>query len=575
MAGNIALGNFDYVAILIYIALMAVIGFTFGWLVKDAGSYFKGGGTIPWVMATITNYMGLFSTFVFVAYAGIAYGYGLVSIAVFLSTVPGCVLAGLIFGARWRRTGDTTPVEYLERRYGYSVRKLIMWLGLVMRFLDNMVRLYAIGIFIAAVTPISFGWAIVISGIIVTLFNIVGGIWTVTIMSTVQFIILILVTTILFPLSFDASGGFAALAEKLPDHLDFFNGPKGEWLFLVVYCIMVTIKYNENWTFIQKFYCVRDEKAARKVGIYSGVLFLVFAPVFLVPAVLAPMIVPDIADPEKSYVMISSILLPSGVMGIMFSSMFAATMSSLNAEYNIMAGVITTDIYQRMINPNADGKRLLSVARIATAIVGVIMIMGAFVVGNFGGAFEANKIFTGLLAIPVGIPLVFGIISRKPDKNSSILSILVGVVVGLLINIMPSLAKIECLSWLPDVSWEGGTLIQILACLAVYYYPELNMNRKYSAGEIELFKKIETPIPESEKPSISPEYIRSLVYLFVFSMVVAGLLFGGMSVPSLFMDDSAPLVKKGALYGVISGALCIALAGAIFFFYARSAKRRK
>lgn len=554
MSGNIALQNFDYVAILIYIALMAVIGFTFGWLVKDSSSFFKGGGTIPWVMATITNYMGLFSTFVFVAYAGIAYKEGIISMVVFLTTVPGCIIAGLVFGARWRRTGDTTPVEYLEKRYGYPMRKLVMWLGLVMRFLDNMVRLYAIGIFIAAVTPLPFEWAIVISGVIVTLFNIIGGIWTVTIMSTVQFLILILVTIILLPLSLDASGGLSALAEKLPSHLEPLNGPKGSWLWLMVYCLMVSLKYNENWTFIQKFYCVRDEKAARKVGIYSGVLFLVFAPVFLIPAVLAPLIVPNIPDPEMSYVMISSMLLPVGVMGIMFSSMFAATMSSLNAEYNIMAGVMTTDIYQRMINPNADGKKLLSVARISTIIVGAIMILGAFGVRNFGGAFEANKLFTGILAIPIGIPLVFGIISRAPTQNSSIATIVVGVVVGIVINMIP------------QISWELGTLIEMAVCLTIYYYPVLSKNRVYSDTEKLLFKKIETPIPENEKPDISPEYIRSLVYLFVFSMIVSGLLFAGMSLPSVN--------TTGGLYGVVAGIICVAMSGVIYFVYSKSKAKK-
>ncbi len=528
---------------------MGVIGFTFGWLIKDSSSFLKGGGAIPWTMATITNYMGLFSTFVFVAYAGIAYEYGLVSIVVFMSTVPGCLVAGLIFGARWRRTGDTTPVEYLEKRYGYPVRKLVMWLGLVMRFLDNMVRLYAIGIFIVAVTPLSLEWAIVISGVIVTFFNVIGGIWTVSIMSTVQFIILILVTTILFPLSWEASGGMSLLAQKLPEHLNLFNGPKGEWLWLIVYCAMVTLKYNENWTFIQKFYCVRDESAARKVGIYSGILFLIFTPIFLIPAVLSPLIVPNIPDPEMSYVLISSKLLPVGVMGIMFSSMFAATISSLNAEYNVIAGVITTDIYKRMFNPNADDKRLLFVARIATVIVGIIMIFGAFGVRNFGGAFEANKLFSGILAIPLGIPLVLGIVSRVPDKKSSIYTIVVGVILGIVINMIP------------QISWEVGTLIETVVCVVIYYSPILKRNRVYSRTEIELFEKISTPIRESDKPNISPEYIRSLVILFVFSIMVSGLLFTGMSLPSI--DE------RGGQYGGIAGVLCMLSAGVTYVLYLR------
>lgn len=236
------LQQLDYIAVGIYILLMGVIGLSFGWLVKDVGSYFKGGGTIPWLMATITNFMGLFSTFVFVAYAGIAYEYGLVSITVFWTTVPACIIAGIFFGKRWRRTGHTTPVEYLEQRYGYSVRKLVTWMGLVMRFLDNMVRLYAIGVFITVVTPLSLEWAIVISGVIVTAFNIIGGIWTVTIMSTVQFVILILVTGILLPLTIGYIGGMDVLQEQLPANMTWFNGPKGAPLWLIVYAIMTIIK---------------------------------------------------------------------------------------------------------------------------------------------------------------------------------------------------------------------------------------------------------------------------------------------------------------------------------------------
>lgn len=533
----IQLQSLDYIAVLVYLMIMAVIGFSFGKLVKDSGSYFKGGGTIPWVMATITNFMGLFSTFVFVAYAGIAYEYGLVSITVFWVTVPACIIAGLVFGKRWRRTGHTTPVEYLEERYGYPVRKLVTWMGLVMRFLDNMVRLYAIGVFIAVVTPLSLEWAIVVSGIIVTAFNILGGIWTVSIMSTVQMIILILVTAILLPLSLDAAGGFGHMAETMPDHLDWFNGPKGAPLWLAVYGIMTVIKYNENWTFIQKFYCVRDEKAASRVGLVSGLLFLVFTPVFMLPAVASPTIIPDIADPEMSYVTVSCMLLPAGIMGIMFSSMFAATMSSLNAEYNIIAGVLTNDVYKRMFRKDASQRELLTVGRIATLAVGIIMIAGAIGIRNFGGAFEANKLFTGILAIPVGIPLIMGVVSRKPDKTSSILTIVIGVVIGIVLNMIPS------------VSWEMATLIEVVACLLCYYYPAFVGKREYTQEQLALFERVGTPIPEAEKPEIAPSYVKTVIYLFIFSMAVGGLLFVAMSLPSL---DT-----KGGRLGIAAGAICL------------------
>ena len=532
------LQSLDYISVAVYVALMAVIGFSFGWFIKDSGAYFKGGGTIPWVMATITNFMGLFSTFVFVAYAGIAYEWGVVSITVFWVTVPACIIGGALLGRRWRRTGCTTPMEYLEQRYSLPLQQTMTWVSLVLRVLDNMVRLYAIGVFIAVVTPLSMEWAIVVSGIIVTLFNLIGGIWTVTIMSTVQFIILILVTVVLLPLSMTEAGGFAGIADKIPGHLNFFNGPKGNLFWLGVYAFMTLVKYNENWTFIQKFYCVRDENAAVKVGVVTGILFLIFTPIFLLPAVASRVIVPALADPEMAYVSVAIKLLPVGIMGILFSSMFAATMSSLNAEYNVMASVLTNDIYKRLINRDASETRLLKVARVSTVLVGTIMIMGAILIRNFGGAFEANKLISGILAIPLGIPLIMGILVRKPDSSASIATIFTGVTVGLILNLIPS------------VSWEWATLIESALCFVVYFIPSFKKRSAEKEQEVDaFFKLIETPIAEADKPKISPDYIRAIVWLFVFSLATAGILFVVMSIPTIRTD--------GGFYSCMAGVACL------------------
>ena len=538
---SFALQSLDYVAVLVYVLLMAAIAVIYGALVKDSGSYFKGNGTVPWVMAAVTNFMGLFSTFVFVAYAGIAYEYGIVSVTVFWCTVPACLAGALLFAGRWRRTGKTTPMEYLEERYGLPVRQIMSWVGLVMRFLDNMVRLYAIGVFISVVTPLSLELSIVVSGLLITLFNLFGGMWSVTVMSTVQFVILVMVTLVLLPVSLQAAGGLSAIAENLPGHLNWFNGPKGAPLWLSVYCIMTVIKYNENWTFIQKFFCVRDERAARRSGLLTAALFLVFTPVFLLPPVAGAVVVPGLDNPEMSYVALASRLLPSGIMGILFASMFAATMSSLNAEYNVMSAVMTHDIYKRLIEPGASDARLLSVARWSTLVTGLVMIGGAVLIQGIGGAFEANKLFTGILAIPLGIPLILGIVSKRPGSPAAIITIAGGIVVGTALNLAPFL------------SWEIATLIEIILCLTLYYFPWPSGRDDSGKEKLDaLFLRLENPVPEKDKGTIAPGYGRALGSLMAASLLVAGLLFCGMSIPSLS--------ERSGLYSFIAGAICLAAA---------------
>lgn len=117
---------------------------------------------MPWVAAGISNFMALFSTFVFVAYAGIAYEHGLVSVTVLTSTVPACLIAGAVFAGRWRRSNVATPVEYLETRFNASLRQTVGWVGILMRILDNTVRLYAIGVFLSAVKPLSLPMAMIL-----------------------------------------------------------------------------------------------------------------------------------------------------------------------------------------------------------------------------------------------------------------------------------------------------------------------------------------------------------------------------------------------------------------------------
>jgi SSS family transporter len=548
------LQQLDYWAIVIYMSLMAGIGLFFGWFIKDAGAYLKGSGTIPWIVAGISNFMALFSTFVFVAYAGIAYDDGLVAVTVMLTTVPACIIASVLLAKRWRRLQLVSPIEYLEIRFNVSVRQIVAWGGIIMRLLDNMVRLYAIGIFLTVVTPLSLNQAIIMTGVVVTLFTIVGGLWAVTVMGTVQFVVLICATLILLPLSLNEAGGLSNIYAKIPEHLHWFNGPKGAPVWLMIYCLMVIIKYNENWTFIQRFFCVRDEKSAVKVGYLTAALFFIFPIVFLLPAIAAKVVIPDLENSEMAYVAISAKLLPTGLMGVMIASMFAATMSSLTAEYNVISSVLTTDIYKRIFKKDVTDAQMLKAAKIFTLITGTLVLLGAIFVTEFGGAFEANKLFTGIFAIPIGIPLILGIILKKPTPKGAIFTVFVGAITGVVLNLFPQF-----------LSWEKATLIETIICILIFVlsgYIKVK-NPIYMIRVNNFFEQIKTPIKESEKPNIDPKFKSALNGLFAISLSVSGILFLIMSIPSIQISSG--------IYSLIAGVSCLVV-GAIMWFTAKKIK---
>ncbi len=538
--------TFDYVAVVIYLLIMGGIGFFFKYFVKDTDAYLKGSNTIPWVVAGVSNFMAMFSTFVFVAYAGIAYEHGLVSVTVFCSTVPACIIAAMVFAKRWRRAGVSTPVEYLETRFNASFRQTIGWVGILMRILDNMVRLYAIGIFLSAVTPLSLPVCLIISTVVTILFTFYGGIWAVSMMGTVQFLILILISIVLFWLSLDHIGGVGPIYEKLPDHLGWFNGPKGNLLWLSVYYLMIIIKYNENWIFIQRFYIVKDEKAAEKVGYLSAALFLIFPIIFMFPPIVTKMIMPDLPDKEMAYVAISNLLLPPGLMGVMLASMFAATMSSLNSEYNVVASVFSKDIYQRLINKKATDTQILKVAQISTILVGLLVLAGGLFIQDFGGAFEANKLFTGIFAIPVGIPLVLGIVYKKATPLGAMLTVIVGSLVGIVLNSFPQY-----------ISWEMSTLIATAVCLVIFFASSLwpKTDERYLLNVNDLFTRLATPV--HKVPAIDSRFQKALNQLYVMSFFITAALFIGMGIPSIN--------EFSGLLAVSAGLICIGCGAGMWY----------
>ena len=418
-----------------------------------------------------------------------------------------------------------------------------------MRFLDNMVRQYAMGIFLITATDLDFMEAIVLSGAITTFFTLVGGVWAVIVIDTLQFIILVFVSVLLVPLSVQAAGGLGTLMTNHPEHFDFLAGAKGQPLWLMVYYLLVIFKYNGNWVFIQRFYSVKDERATRKLGLLSALLLFIFPVIFLFPAIAAVEVLPGLDNPEQAYVAMAVKLLPAGLLGLMVAAMFSATMSSLNSEFNVMSAVLTNDIYKRLINPEASEKRLMLVARLNIVLVGIVVVIGSLFVGQLGGAFEANKILTGLFAIPLAIPLVFGLLFRKTNSIGAFITVIVGMSAGLLLTLIEGL------------SWELATFIQIASCIAAFALTGVLIpsGASYVQRVNMFFKKINTPLKPEEIEKADPVFKRALANLFATAIAASGLLFSMTSLPSI--SQSSGQIAFGL------GVACIAVAAFVKWKY--------
>ncbi len=450
----------DIIVIVAYFALTMGVGIAMGRRVKSAGDFFSGGKKVPWWMGAVSSYMAMISCFVFIAYAQIGYEDGLVGLTVFWSTAFAILLGTFIFARRWQRANLATPVEYLERRYGAGVRQFLSWCGVAFRILDNAVRLYTLGIIASQFLGVSLSTGIALGAGVVLVYTTTGGLWSVLVTDIIQCAVLMTVALTILPLSLNAVGGLGELYRAVPDHFSLFGGHRGTLYFLAAYYLIVFIKYNGSWSFVQRLASVPNERDAVKMGLLSSAIFFVFPVLAVLPAVAARVYLPDLPPEmhERSYIEMCARLLPHGMLGLMVSAMLAASLSTLAAEFNVTSSVLTTDIYKRLFRRNAEGRELLFVGRIGTVLVASLIAFGALFVSRLGGAFEANKLLMALFGIPIVIPTVFGILWRRPNAKDVYLCVAAGVISGLLLK--------TC--W-KDLSWETGTFIQIAVCFAGFF----------------------------------------------------------------------------------------------------------
>ena len=501
----------DHVVIVGYFVLLASIGVYFWKRMHRARDFFAGGHSIPWWLAGVSFYLTAFSAFTFVAYCEMAYRYGLVAITLVWSSAAAMLVGTIFLAGRWRRARIISPVEFLEARYSTQIRQMMAWAGLPLRLIDDGLKIYATGIFVSAGLGYDLKGSVLVSGTVMVLYTCMGGLWAVVVTDYIQFIILTLGVAVLFPLVFVRLGSFAALGQGAqagflsPVHAPF------SLLYVVAFYLLVQLSYNGNWAFAQKFYSVRDERAARKAGLLAMALKIFGPPLFILPAMAARTLMPELAvppnSPQYTYAALALRFLPSGLMGLMIAAMFSATMSTLSADYNVMASVLTQDIYHRLLDRTASEKRLVIVGRLATLLVGSITVtVGVYLVRSAAkGLFEIMVTLFGLFVGPMLIPMLAGLLSRTITWRGAAAGMGAGFVAGFALF----LYKLLVLSKQPgvDPNWlrYDFEAISILTNFAVTLGAMLlvtNLERKRPeeiARIAAFFARLETPIDLRKK----------------------------------------------------------------------------
>lgn len=429
----------DLVIVLGYFVVMLGIGIYFARRMGSMHEYFGGGGRVPWWLSGISFYMTSFSAFAFVAYSQLAYTNGVSALTVFGTGSIAAFCSARFFASSWRRAARTSALEFIEQRYSLTLRQALAWINIPLRIIDNGLKLYAIGTLVSGSLGLGREYvlaSILFSGLIVFLYTFLGGLWAVVVTDFVQAVVMILAVLVLLPLALIRANGFKGISESVPEGFFGLTNDTFTIGYLLAWLVIIILNYSSSWSLVQRYYSVPTDADARKVGYFVAGLQIITPPLLFLPAIAARSFLPDLpADQvEQVYAIICRTLLPVGMIGLLISAMFAATMSTLSGEYNAIASVMTNDVYRRLISPNADERQLVLVGRVTTILVGGACLLVSLILYFYPSGTSLFDMMVKAFSVflpPIAIPILAGLISKRVSNRSALNAMVIGVIAGL------------------------------------------------------------------------------------------------------------------------------------------------
>jgi Na+/proline symporter len=210
------------------------------------------------------------------------------------------------------------------------------------------------------------------------------------------------------------------------------------------------------------------------------------------------------------------------MLGLLLAALFSATMSVLSSGYNVIAAVLTVDVHQRLIHPNASQRELVVVGRILTAFVALIPLGIALVVTYFGWTmFDTMVAAFGFFLPATVIPVLAGLLSRRLSANGALAGFFAGLGAATVFLAYKWFGKPANLSRFQVVSIIVPTLVTVLVLMAAaYWFPATG---EAAERVSRFFTRLGEPVLATPDPAENPAPIAGLVTLTMgLILVVVG-----------------------------------------------------
>jgi SSS family solute:Na+ symporter len=459
----------DYILMLVYFAIVLVVGWRLRRSTKTSTDFFLSGRSIPsWVagLAFISANLGA-QEVIGMGASGAKYGIA-TSHFYWIGAIPAMVFVGLFMMPFYYGSRARSVPEYLKLRFDEKTRSLNAITFAVMTIMSSGISMYAMGKLFNLLLGWSFDVSMIVAALIVLAYIFLGGLTSAIYNEVLQFFLIVFGFAPLVFLGLRAIGGWSGLTARLAEvssargfeagaltHAwkymgDSSQNPIGvEWFGLAMGLgFVLSFGYwCTDFLVVQRAMASENMAAARRTPLIAAIPKVFFPFLVILPGMIAlgQGIVPPKIDPvtgaalldraghivldyDLSTPMMLVHFFPSGMLGLGLTALLASFMSGMAGNVTAFNTVWTYDIYQSHIKKGASDEHYLWMGRAATVFGIALSIAAAYVAQSFNNILDLLQLVFAFVNAPLFATFALGMFWKRTTGHAAFTGLLAGTV---------------------------------------------------------------------------------------------------------------------------------------------------
>lgn len=422
----------DLVVVVIYLLAVTAIGCLIPRRPKSTDQFAAAGGRLPgWVVGL--SIIGTFvSSLSFIGSPGKTFGGTWVPFVFSLTLPYAAWVSTKWFVPFFRNCGSLSAYHHLEERFGAWSRLYASLCNVLYHIARIGAILFAVSVAVAHLfcedpedIQIVVQTLILIIGVLVIIYAVIGGIEAVIWTDVIQSIILVGGTLVCLAIVLGKiPHGFAGVISEAtgtkPNKLALgsmafdLSAPESFWTMILFGFFINLQNFGGDQTFVQRYFTAKSEAAASRSVWMGALLFIpISALLFFIGTSLfvyykSAGILPEGIENDHVLPHFIATELPTGVAGLLIAAILAAAMSTVDSSLNSSSTLLLVDVRNRFFNravTQPDGTELrdeskdLFFLKLSTVLIGILGIgLGLILSTQPSGILDGWWTLSGILS---------------------------------------------------------------------------------------------------------------------------------------------------------------------------------